>query len=145
MGKGSHSLGSTAKSNTDGRGDYPFYFHYQQSYWVRFMDYVHVVLGHSSWLVPSSSFGIGSQVHAAFPLTAVIGAAVSTLALQSGWGVQDPLPPRSRWCHHVCSVCQQAVCRALAGLASASCERSEANFASATALISRSSQALCFS
>ena len=60
------------------------YFHYQQSYWVRFMEYVHVVLDGSSWHNPSSSFG--SPGYAAYPLTAIIGAAISKrlLALQSG-------------------------------------------------------------
>ncbi len=62
------------------------YFHHEQSYWVRFMDYVHVVLGGSSWHNPSSSFGNGSPGYAAYPLTAIIGAAISKrlLALQSG-------------------------------------------------------------
>ena len=62
------------------------YFHYQQSYWVRFMEYVHVVLDGSSWHNPSSSFGNGSPGYAAYPHTAIIGAAISKrlLALQSG-------------------------------------------------------------
>ena len=50
----------------------------------------------------------------ALPVTAILGAALSKGAmamLQSPGSLPEPLPPRCRWCNHVCFTCRVRPCR----------------------------------